>query len=1147
MAWWTWTLLAVALGTAIAVGAEMARKPILARMALRNARRRPKQTWTVVAGLMVGTAIISAALVAGGSAASAIRGYVYQSLGEIDESVAIEGYPYFPQSVSDRLRADPGLAGRFDAVSANAIWAAAIENPETGLFEPQVALVGFEPGADADFGAFELRGGGRTDGSQLRPGQAIITGHLADQLDAHPGDTLRLSLTPPLDPLLPEITLLNGTVAFSAGPTAPLGLPLGPVQPLPSEHAIEVRKGASRFTAAVGWNPAAAPGVPATTALQVEILEPDGTSHVAAAAPGTETGLLFLNVSSEPDDALPAGTWTVRVSSPAAVQAAYFGVAFVGYPVYDLALLRERAEALQQQFDLPDGLDPLGDGFSDRRTADLTVLAVTTGGRGDQFDFRDALFLDLGQAQQLFDREGQVNLVKFSNPGGPAAGAKGSDEQVERINATLRGIKAQHPDVASIQSLEVQPLKQKYIEVADEAGQTLTGLLVFAGSLSIITGLLLITNIFTMLAEERRSELGMARAVGLTRADLVRLFLFEGSLYAVVAAALGAILGLGLAYGMIEILNAIIGRLASELSFPPIPFQPRLSALLIAFSVGALLTFITIGVASRRQSQLNVVRAIRRIDEPERTGNLVRGLLWGVPVTVLGVASVLVGVFDGALSEALVGNHAFSLIVFGALAADVGLLVALRAVVPRRRLLPALAGLLAAFYTGTYFLITDYQNIAEANVVGPIRGVILTLCVVVMVIHADRPMRAFARLLSRSKRMRAVALPAMSYPLHRKFRTGMTLAMFSVVILSIGFFSIFGGLFEVDPARQTGGYDVEARTTLHVADLAAYDRGLVAPGTFTSEEHLIVYTTEDPAFITVGGERTGSFSDFRHQVVGYDPSFVDDQEFGLVFRHKDYADDKAAYQAVLDDPTLIIASYQYSTDSRNQDLANGVGDTLVMHLGNETLSYTIIGIQEQYHYPGVFLPKEQVKGLFPTTEDLYLFRTARGVDPAQAAQDLERNYRDVGMDAAASEEEVLREQESFRQILGAMKLFLGLGLIVGVLSLGIITSRSVLERRQEIGMLRALGFTPGQVRRIFFIEVSATLLAGAIIGVACAIIVTLGLWWAIIRDLNYPYRIPWAEIGILLAVSYAVALLATAAPIGRSAKVAPAEALRYLE
>jgi putative ABC transport system permease protein len=128
-----------------------------------------------------------------------------------------------------------------------------------------------------------------------------------------------------------------------------------------------------------------------------------------------------------------------------------------------------------------------------------------------------------------------------------------------------------------------------------------------------------------------------------------------------------------------------------------------------------------------------------------------------------------------------------------------------------------------------------------------------------------------------------------------------------------------------------------------------------------------------------------------------------------------------------------------------------------------------------------------------------------------------------------------------------MKLFLGLGLVVGVLSLGIITSRSVLERRQEIGMLRALGFTGKQVRTIFFIEVTFTLLLGALIGLACAIVVTYGLWFSIIRDLDYPYVIPWGEIGILLGASYIVALLATAAPIRRSSKVAPAEALRYIE
>jgi putative ABC transport system permease protein len=1147
LAWWVLALFIAALAAATAVGVLMAQRPILTRMAVRNAVRRPRQTATVVAGLMVGTAIVSAALVAGGSAAYAIRGYVYQSLGHIDESVSIEGYPYFSQSVYDDYLADPAIAGHFDAISANAIWEAAVDSDD--LFQPSVAVVGFDPERDAGFGDFELRGGGRTDGRDLAAGQAILTSHLADAIDAQPGDVVRLSFTPPVDPILPEVFTLNGTVTASAGPKGPLGLPLGPVQPTATRHEIPVNKSAARLTVVIGWDPSAAPGFPPTTALQVDVQSPDGRTYGTNATPGQPDVPLILNVTAPLDGTLAVGTWVVTVSSPFAVEVRYGGVALVAYPVYDLAQLRERAAALQDRFgDEPafEGLDPAS-AFAERRTRDFTVAAVTTGGRGDQFDFRDAAFVRLEEAQAMFDREGQVNLVKFSNPGGVEAGTDGTDDAVERLNATLQGIKERHPDVAAFQSLEVQPLKRTFIAVADEAGQTLTGLLVFAGSLSIITGLLLIVNIFTMLAEERRSELGMARAVGLTRGDLVRLFTFEGSLYAVLAAALGSVLGLGLAYVMIQVLNAIISRVTTELSFPPIPFRPELWSLLVAFSVGALLTFLTILGASRRQSGLNVVRAIRRIEEPEKTGRRSQGLRLGVPLVVLGLAALILGALGNGLTRAVAGDYAFSLQVFGSLVATVGLGLALRADMQRRRLMPALAALLAGYYTYTYFAIQEYANIPEANVVGPVRGVLLTLCVVILVVHWNAMAAWLGRAMARTRRLRAVALPAMSYPLHRKFRTGMTLAMFSVVILSIGFFSIFGALFQTDPDRQTGGYTIEARTTLSVPDLDEFDRGLVPPGTITAREHLIAYVTEDPGFITVSGDRPGTYGETRQNVFGYDPSFAESQHFRLLFRDANYTTDEEAYRAVVEGEGLVITSYQYSTNSRGQDLSHNVGETLTMHLGEEGVDFRIVGIQEQYHHPGVFLPKPLVKGLFPTTEDIYLYRTADGVDAEDTARLLEQNYRDVGMDAQASREEVLREQESFRQILGAMKLFLGLGLVVGVLSLGIITSRSVLERRQEIGMLRALGFTGTQVRRIFFIEVSFTLLLGALIGLACAIVVTYGLWFSIIRDLNYPYVIPWGEIALLLAVSYVVALLATAAPIRRSSKVAPAEALRYLD
>ena len=72
-----------------------------------------------------------------------------------------------------------------------------------------------------------------------------------------------------------------------------------------------------------------------------------------------------------------------------------------------------------------------------------------------------------------------------------------------------------------------------------------------SASFSIAAGILLIFLIFVMLAAERRGELGIARAVGTRRGHLVQMFLFEGIAYDLLAAAVGALLGVAVAFGMV--------------------------------------------------------------------------------------------------------------------------------------------------------------------------------------------------------------------------------------------------------------------------------------------------------------------------------------------------------------------------------------------------------------------------------------------------------------------------------------------------------------------------------------------------------------------------------------------------------------------
>ena len=87
----------------------------------------------------------------------------------------------------------------------------------------------------------------------------------------------------------------------------------------------------------------------------------------------------------------------------------------------------------------------------------------------------------------------------------------------------------------------------------DSIGQLFTGI----GMFSVLAGVLLLVNLFVMLAEERKTELGMLRAVGLRRNHLMRAFGLEGACYGVVAAILGAVAGVGVGAAIVVVTRGI--------------------------------------------------------------------------------------------------------------------------------------------------------------------------------------------------------------------------------------------------------------------------------------------------------------------------------------------------------------------------------------------------------------------------------------------------------------------------------------------------------------------------------------------------------------------------------------------------------------
>src|SRR5260221_6503858 len=99
-----------------AVAIFVLRHRALGRLALREAVRRKGQSLLVVAGLMVGTATITAALVAADSAGDSSLDIAFRNWGYVDLTVT-GGDRFFPKTVSDRLAASPALARVTDRVS----------------------------------------------------------------------------------------------------------------------------------------------------------------------------------------------------------------------------------------------------------------------------------------------------------------------------------------------------------------------------------------------------------------------------------------------------------------------------------------------------------------------------------------------------------------------------------------------------------------------------------------------------------------------------------------------------------------------------------------------------------------------------------------------------------------------------------------------------------------------------------------------------------------------------------------------------------------------------------------------------------------------------------------------------------------------
>jgi putative ABC transport system permease protein len=401
---------------------------------------------------------------------------------------------------------------------------------------------------------------------------------------------------------------------------------------------------------------------------------------------------------------------------------------------------------------------------------------------------------------------------------------------------------------------------------------------------------------------------------------------------------------------------------------------------------------------------------------------------------------------------------------------------------------------------------------------------------------------------------------AVAYPLANRFRTGMTLAMFSLIVFSLTVFSIlvenFSALQGGESAR--GGLDLTIQTNgdTPLADLSTELAGTAG--------------VESVGSTTVAGSHSeanqpGEDEGWGHiPVLTADAGYFADIQPGLEAHAHGFATDAEVYAALLANPSYALIDNQtLGGDNNEYDFAahatieDDEFDPFQVQirdgLTGQTATVTVIGKLESRlpasHVQGIYVSNAVYTAVFGEPAFSHVFAgLADGADATAIAEGIESSFAIQGVRAEATQDILDRQQAADAVFNRMFQAFMALGLVVGIAGLGVIAMRSVVERRQQIGMLRAIGYQRGLIAVTFLFESAFIAAAGILAGIAGGTVVGRNLMTSDTVTGGgemAPFGVPWLEVAVMAVLALIASLAMTWLPSRGAARVPVAEALRY--
>ncbi len=782
-------------------------------------------------------------------------------------------------------------------------------------------------------------------------------------------------------------------------------------------------------------------------------------------------------------------------------------------------------------------------------------------------------------------------------------------------------------------NLHVYEVKEQGAHAAQLADDIFSRIFALFALFALAIGLLLIFLIFVLLAAERRAEMGMARAIGVLRRHLVLMYLFEGTVYDLISSLIGLLIGLGIGSILFFILNPILERFDFPLK---LVIQPR--SMVIAYCLGVIFTFCSVGISAWIVSRMTVVDALRNLPESDRPSaslaeilahffdllrsagtmrNVRRILFEQLPdtfiglihtLTRLGILPLIAGywLIHLGLKRAQIMPFSFglSLLVIG-----VGLLI--KSVVDWvlfklgmskwkrvvQGIFAAVVGLTILAYWALPFdalAILGLPRFQGGVEVFFVAGLMMVLGVVwALMANAELLIGPLQMLSSRLPGMQLITRLASAYPLHHRFRTGLSVVMFSMVVFVMTVMAIITNAMQnnyTDINFQTGGYDIQAvayfkpildiRSALvsHGIDPNAF----AAIGTQTSTAVGVIQPNADapawhiyPAQVVSGGFLQGYGLHLAARAQGFDN---DSAVWQALQSHPNYAliDNTALpyrsnslVNSPVYDPNAPTATdagapgYPPGFDPYFTFSMRGVyqGDTsftptpvwVAGFQGLSAMKLTIIGVvdnSDSAHF-GLYISNKAYSNFqanSSTPEAMtYYFKVAPGQDKRALALALGSAFLDNGLETTVLEDAIWTLRGPRILLSNVLLGVVGLTLLLGVAALAITGTRAVVERRQQIGMLRALGSKRRILQAAFLCESFFVGCVGSVLGVILGLILSRNIFAVNFFEqfhTGLTFAIPWEELGLIVGIALLASLLAALLPAWQAGRVPPTEALR---